>query len=219
MPKPSTWEFARDIITRHFAGIVQPLWFGHELTVEDQIDRRGKPRPSILAAIELVRKLGGRTIVEIGCMRKPLTHPLDQFDPDCCNDGHSTAFWAASGFEVYSVDIDSAACCVAAGTCSAYPNVHVTCADGIAYLKTFPQTIDLLFLDAWDPTVEAQRYADNHLEAYEAARAKLAPSSLVLVDDTDVAFGGKGRLAIPAIIRDGFDPLVWGRQTLLLRLE
>jgi hypothetical protein len=217
MANTSTWDFARDTIGAHFTGVVQPLWFGHALTVDDQTRRRGKPRPSILAAIDLVRRLGGRTIVEIGCMRQPLTHTLDQFNSFCCNDGHSTAFWAASGLAVHSVDIDPAACRIAAETCADCPNVRVTCADGIEFLKAFTGTIDLLFLDAWD-AVEGLPYAEKHLEAYEAARMKLTRSSLVLIDDTDVAYGGKGRLVIPAIIRDGFDPLVWGRQTLLLRL-
>ena len=108
-------------------------------------------------------------------------------------------------------------CAAARETCGAMPNVTIQCRDGIEFLRTFPKTIDLLYLDAWD-AIEGTAYAERHLEAFEAAREKLAPRSLVLVDDTDVAWGGKGRLAIPAIIRAGYEPLVNGRQTMLLRV-
>jgi hypothetical protein len=211
------WEFAKDILHTHFQGVIQPLFFGHTLTPEDHLNVRGKPRPSLLASIDLLRKLGGRTIVEVGCMRQPLRHDLNEFHPACCNDGHSTAFWAVTGLDVFSVDIDPACCAVAAETCADLPNVRVTCGDGVAFLQAFPGIIDLLYLDAWD-AIEGIPYAEKHLEAYHAARGKMAPRSLILIDDTDVAFGGKGRLAIPAIIRDGYDLLLTGRQTLLLRV-
>ncbi|GJQ28595.1 MAG: hypothetical protein HBSAPP03_04790 [Phycisphaerae bacterium] len=214
----AAWEFAKDILHTHFQGVTQPMFFGHELTPEDHTTRRGKPRPSILATIDLLKKLGGKTIVEIGCMRQPLTHELDEFNPVCCNDGHSTAFWAMTGLAVHSVDIDPACCQVAAETCGACPNVSIYCADGIEFLRQFSGVIDLLYLDAWD-AIEGIPYAEKHLEAFQVARPKLARRSLILIDDTDVAFGGKGRQAIPAIIRDGYDLLFVGRQTLLLRLD
>jgi spermidine synthase len=150
-------------------------------------------------------------------MRQPLNHPIDEIRPMCCNDGHSTAFWARSGLEVHSVDINPGAVKIAAAGCKDFPNVKVACADGIAFLQDFPGTIDFLFLDAWD-ALKGTPYAEKHLEAYEVARKKLNPSALIVIDDTDIAFGGKGRLAIPAIIRDGFDLLTTGRQTMLLRI-
>lgn len=213
----AAWAFARDILHHHFRGSIHPMFFGHELTPQDHIQIRGKPRPYLRATIDLLRQLGGATIVEIGCMRQPLTHDLDEFNPVCCNDGHSTAFWAMTGLAVHTVDIDPNCCRVAAETCANCPNVSVTCGDGIEFLRQFPATIDLLYLDAWD-AIEGIPYAEKHLEAFEVARPKLARKSLILIDDTDVAFGGKGRQAIPAIIRDGYDILVTGRQTLLLRL-
>jgi hypothetical protein len=213
----ATWEFARDILERHFRGVREPLFFGHALSTAEQTFVRGKPRPYILSAIDLLTKLGGRTIVEVGCMRRPLTHSLDAFDPDCCNDGHSTAFWASTGLAVHSVDVNPQCCTVAAQACHELANAHIYCSDGVEFLRAFQGTIDLLYLDAWD-AVEGIPYAESHLEAYLAARQKLAPASLVLIDDTDIAFGGKGRLAVPQIIRDGFDLLLAGRQTMLLRL-
>ncbi len=218
MSQNSSWEFAREIITRHFQGIKHPLFFGNSVPLEDQIHVRGKPRPYILSAIDLLVKMQGRTIVEVGCMRQPLTHSFDDFIPLCCNDGHSTAFWGRTGLAVHTVDIIPEACNVTAEACRSYPNVHVYCGDGVQFLREFNGIIDLLYLDAWD-ALEGIPYAEKHLEAYQAAREKLAPSSIVLIDDTDIAFGGKGRLAVSAIIRDGFDLLLTGRQTMLLRVK
>ena len=218
MAQDTAWEFAREIITRRFVGMRHPLFFGHALTTEEQTNVRGKPRPYILSAIDLLAKLRGRTIVEIGCMRQAMNHSFEEFDPRCCNDGHSTAFWGRTGLAVHTVDIQQAACDFAAQACRQFPNVKVACGDGIEFLRHFAGVIDLLYLDAWD-AVEGTPYAEKHLEAYMTAREKLARSSLVLIDDTDIMFGGKGRLAIPSIIRDGFDPILFGRQTLLLRIK
>jgi hypothetical protein len=43
------------------------------------------------------------------------------------------------------------------------------------------------------------------LEAYEAAKDKLAPNHLILIDDTDFLTeeGGKDRLLSPRLIEDG----------------
>jgi hypothetical protein len=45
----------------------------------------------------------------------------------------------------------------------------------------------------------------------------MAKTSVVLIDDTDIMNGGKGRLAIPQIIRDGYELITWGRQAMLAR--
>jgi hypothetical protein len=97
-----------------------------------------------------------------------------------------------------------------------YPNLTVHTGDGIDFLKRYERSIDLLFLDAWD-VVPGTAYAENHLEAYRAALPKLAPRCLVQIDDTDILNGGKGRLVIPQMIRDGFELVTWGRQAILAR--
>jgi len=213
----AAWNFAGDIVAYHFRGITQPIFFGQDLTPADQTHLRGKPRPFILAAIDLLRKMGGRTIVEIGSMRQPMRHSLEEFNPNCCNDGHSTLFWASTGMNFHTIDINPDCARIAGEACAAMPNAHVYCGDGIAFLQAFDQEIDLLFLDAWD-VVEGCDFAGGHLLAYQAARDKVAPNSIILIDDTDIKFGGKGRLVIPAIIRDGFDLVLVGRQTMLIRI-
>jgi hypothetical protein len=212
----SLYAQAEAVIRRHFADAQIPLWGTDLLTVDQQTHVRAKPRPYLLSAIELLDALGSPNIVEIGCMRLPLRHRLDEFDPVCCNDGHSTMFWASTGHPVWSVDIDMRACQLAAGYVHGYTNVTVLCGDGVRFLQKFEHPIGLLYLDGWD-VIPGTDYAEQHLAAYQAARPKLATPSIVLIDDTDLLMGGKGRLVLPAAIRDGYELVALGRQTMLLK--
>jgi hypothetical protein len=207
---------AEKYLVSRFSAITMPLFFRTNLTFEEQTNVRGKPRPYLDVATALVRDCGLRTVVEIGGMRQPMTHALSEFDPVCCNDGHSTLFWAATGAEVFSIDIDPQSALILSTYGAKYPNLHVQTRDGIAFLNELDAEIDLLYLDAWD-VVAGTDYAEKHREAYFAARDNLAESALILIDDTDIMFGGKGRLAIPHMITDGFSVLTGGRQTMLVR--
>ena len=68
-----------------------------ELTYEQQMYERGRPKKYLEMTIELFNAIGGKSIVEIGCMRTTLTHPISEMHPECCNDGHSTYFWCTTG--------------------------------------------------------------------------------------------------------------------------
>jgi hypothetical protein len=212
----SLFERAEAVIRKHFADTRITLWGTDDLTVEQQTHVRSKPRPYILSAIELLDALGAPNIVEIGCMRLPMNHALEEFDPVCCNDGHSTLFWATTGKPVWSVDIDRNACYLAASYVQSYPNAKLVCGDGIKFLEKFKEPIGLLYLDGWD-VLPGTDYAEKHLLAYRTARPRLAATSLILIDDTDLLMGGKGKLVLPAAIRDGYELIAFGRQTMLLR--
>jgi hypothetical protein len=207
---------AEAVVRRHFGDTPITLWATDLLTVDEQVNVRAKPRPYLLSAIDLLDELDSPNIVEVGCMRRPMRHGIDEIDPSCCNDGHSTMFWALTGHPVWSVDIDMQACQLAAGYVQGYTNVTVLCGDGIRFLEKFEQPIGLLYLDGWD-VIPGTDYAEKHLAAYQAARPKLAAASMILIDDTDLLMGGKGKLAVPAAIRDGYQPVLYGRQTMLLR--
>jgi hypothetical protein len=207
---------AEKYLVKRFSALTMPLFFRTNLTFEEQTNVRGKPRPYLDVATALVRDCGLSTIVEIGGMRQPMMHALSEFDPVCCNDGHSTLFWADTGAEVFSIDIDPNSALIMSAYGARYPNLHVQTRDGIAFLNELDAEIDLLYLDAWD-VIAGTGYAEKHLEAYFAARDNLAESALILIDDTDIMFGGKGRLAIPQMIADGFSVLTGGRQTMLVR--
>jgi hypothetical protein len=205
-----------ELLQGHLKSIVIPLYHRAELTPDEQFHHRGKPLPYLLAATQLVREFGLKTIVEIGSMRQPMHHALSSFNPLCCNDGHSTAHFAHTGAEVFSVDADPRCAALLQPLAREFPNLHVVTDDGLHFLSGFDRSIDLLFLDAWD-VIAGIPYAENHLEAYRRAAPHLAPTCLVQIDDTDLMNGGKGRLVIPQMIRDGFELLTWGRQALLVR--
>ncbi len=204
---------ARELTDETFRELSIPLYF--------KLDRikaaeRGNPLPYLQVATRLVRQFGLKTVVEIGSMRQEMKHALSEFDPACCIEGHSTLFWAETGADVFTVDVSSRCADVLVPWTRTYRNLHVHTADGIWFLNRFDRPIDLLYLDAWDVTPEL-KYAEKHLDAYRAAAPRMAKTSVVLIDDTDLMNGGKGKLAIPQIIRDGFELITWGRQAMLAR--
>jgi hypothetical protein len=189
--------------------------FAHaDLTLEEQ-QERGKPKKYLEAVIELFFAMSGKTIVEIGCMRQPMNHPMSEMRK-CCNDGHSTYFWCTTGAQVFSVDIDFKAVRIARKSIREFKNGKVVWGDGLKFLKRFKSKIDLLFLDAWD-VVPGCRYAENHLLAYLAAKDKLSERNIIVIDDTDIGNGGKGRLLLPVLTAEGYNILVSGRQTIALK--
>lgn len=194
------------------------------------VDQNSRPRPKITIdkTIEEFRKMEGKVIVEIGSMRMYFNHPLDEINHECCNDGHSSALWARTGAEFYAVDVEPA---VVDNTRKIIEernlgtNATILCQDGLEFLRNFEKKIDLLYLDAWD--VDLPNSAERHLEAYFVARPKLNNRHLILIDDTDLywdgkefqhsmgAFSGKGALMVPQAIKDGYELIFSGRQTLL----
>ena len=179
-----------------------------------KVYHRETPKSYIDRAIALFKKRNGKVIVELGSMRFPLTHNLDTERCAYCMDGHSTLLWARTNAELYTVDIGPKTIEIATEACQNYPHVTAVLQDGIEFLNNFNKPIDLLFLDAWD-AVPDTNYAEKHLEAYQAAKKNLHDNSLILIDDTDVYEGGKGRLIIPQAIIDGYKVIFSGRQTLL----
>ena len=179
-----------------------------ELSMDEQ-RQRDKPHRYMKAALELLG-YGCKTIVEIGSARQRLVHPLHETHHDCCIDGHSTYLWAASRHRVVSVDISQDHTEIA----RSIPGVEAVTKDGIEFLREFSEPIDLLFLDAWDVVSETP-YAEKHLEAYLAASGNLALRHVIVIDDTDIASGGKGRLLVPHLLEKGYHRLMSGRQTIL----
>ena len=48
--------------------------------------------------------------------------------------------------------------------------------------------------------------------------AERADPDIVVIDDTDIGGGGKGKLLLPVLEADGYDILVSGRQSIALKL-
>lgn len=191
---------------------------------------RDYPRPFILKTLEIFRSRHLNSIVEIGCMRGPATHPLDELHMDCCMDGHSSLYWAEVTSDLHIVDIESLCVKVAEEEIrKRYPGHPFVSfiMDGVDYLNERSRSIDLLFLDFIDANYPAS--AQMHLNAYLAAKPNLHEKSLILIDDTDcklhegklyfdpTGIGGKGFLLIPEALKDGWKIHLRGRQTLLYR--
>ena len=189
-----------------------------QLTYHENTFIRGKPKEYILHTIKLFKRFTRQKLVlEIGSVRHAMEHTIEEFNPACCNDGHSTYFWSHyTNANIHTVDI--APHCkhgiIDVDQRLAGVNAHIK--DAIEFAKTFNDQIDLLFLDAWD-VVPGDPYAEKHLEIYKILKDNLADDCLILIDDTDVGAGGKGRLVMPELIKDGFDCLFSKRQALFIR--
>lgn len=187
-----------------------------DLTFKQQMYERVKPKEYLEMTIKLFSAIGGKIIVEIGCMRSLLTHPIAEMHPECCNDGHSTYIWCTTGANVISVGIDRKAVSQARKSCKGFKNCKILRKDGIKFLEKFRGKIDLLYLDAWDVSPDTP-YAENHLLAYLKAKDKLNSTNIISIDDTDIGGGGKGRLLIPVLKAEDYQILVQGRQTIALK--
>jgi hypothetical protein len=209
-------ERATELVEEVLQAITIPTYFRVELTVDEQAHQRGKPLPYLLVADQLIREFELKTVIEIGSMRAPLTHSLADFNPRCCNEGHSSLLLANTGANVITIDVDPRCAAILGQSKANFPNLQAITADGIEFLRNFQGSIDFLYLDAWD-VVKGTDYAQKHLLAYQAALPRLSPTCVVQIDDTDIMNGGKGRLVIPQLIRDGFELITWGRQAILVR--
>lgn len=192
---------------------------------------RKKPYISINRALEYFNKNDGKVIVEVGSMRKPCLHELDEYEHECCNDGHSSLLLARAAKEFHTVDIEpthSRLTLKELKRCNLLSHSNVYNGDGIKFLTDFKSKIDLLYLDAWD--VGFAGYAEKHMEAFQVAEDKLSEKCVILIDDTDVDYtpekgfhndeeslGGKGKLLIPYLLQRGYELLFKGRQTCLIK--
>lgn len=191
------------------------------LTFNEQTYIRGKPREYILHTCKLLTRYTKRNIiVEIGSIRNKMQHDIHTFNPVCCNDGHSTYFWNffTTIQKIITVDINPKSKKIINNDKSLGDNVEAITSDAIDFLRNYNgEKIDLLFLDAWD-VEPGSPYEEKHLEAYLTIKDKLADTCLILIDDTDICDGGKGKMVIPELLKDGFIHILSGRQTLFLKI-
>lgn len=195
-----------------------------KLTVYEQTYIRDKPYRFLTKTLDLLENVleKPKVIVEIGSCRNAVNHPIDEIDPRCCNDSHSTFFWCRSNCKVHTVDVNPTCERVLSkghedGYLKINGKLRIHIEDGLTFLSEYKGAkIDFLFLDAWD-VVPNTDYAEKHLEAYEKAKGLLAETCFLSIDDTDVGGGGKGRLLIPKMVEEGWIILYKGRHTVLYR--
>jgi FkbM family methyltransferase len=208
-------SFSDVIYKNRFIG--DPLFSKIDLTLNEQMYIRGKPKMYLLHATELFKKhTNGKTILEIGSARNKMNHSITEFNPSCCNDGHSTYFWKHyTNADIYTVDIDSN-CKYIIDNDITLKGVNSYTIDAFEFVKHFNEKIDLLFLDAWD-VVPNCPYDVAHLNIYKELKYKLSDNCIIIIDDTDVGDGGKGKLLIPQLISDGFLMVINKRQTIFIK--
>lgn len=190
-------------------------------------EKREYPHFYLRRALDVFRERSLKSIVEIGCVRQPLNHPIGEFHIDCCAEGHSTMLWARETDDFVTVDITESSIELARNECKRHygKDIDARATDGIKFLQSWSRPIDLLYLDAWD--LGLPRSAEDHLAAFLAAENCLHDNSLVLIDDTDckmidsrlhftdTGIEGKGWLVIPYAISKGWKVVFSGRQVLL----
>ncbi|MBT4407782.1 MAG: class I SAM-dependent methyltransferase [Euryarchaeota archaeon] len=145
---------------------------------------------------------GSKTIVETGTIR----NHLDKYK---YGDGHSTLRFAeyiwGHGGELYSVDIDPMAVLVSKSLVGkefpqAMEHIHIIESDSVAFLESFDEPIDVLYLDSAND-------AELILNEAKAALCNLHEESIVLIDDCfneNEYHIEKGALAIPFLEENGW---------------
>ncbi len=161
------------------------------------------------------------TIVEIGTVRRDLN------DPDLPGDGNSTSIfaWYVKNYKgsLFSCDIDPKSIATCNQTLAAQnlisENVFIQEIDGLKFLEGFDKTIAGIYIDGldWYPDERGTKSAEFHLSALKLAIPHLTSNSLVMFDDVfDSSFKGKGQLAIPYALDNGFEIVFQQYQVILL---
>ena len=132
--------------------------------------------PTFNHLFSLMADLKNPTIVETGTIRI-------RGEKGLLGDGHSTLKFAdycsKFGGKLYSLDIDPEAIALSSWMVSRkYPNVEVNVihSDSVAFLESFDEPIDVLYLDSAND-------ANLILNEAKAALPHLHPESIVLIDD------------------------------------
>jgi hypothetical protein len=163
---------------------------------------------------EATRRFQSPRFVETGCIRA---------EEDWAGTGFSTYLFGAylmhRGGRLDSIDLTSAHCRFARQWCEVFGStVQVHEQDSVAFLQNRHEPIDVLYLDSLD-TYESG-HAEHALREAQAAMRCLHDDSLILIDDTewlDQRFLGKGALAIPWLLENGWRMIFSGYQILLER--
>ena len=171
--------------------------------------------PTFNHLFSLMVDLKNPTIVETGTIR--------QFgDAGLIGDGHSTLKFAEYcsnfGGKVYSVDIDSEAVALSSWMVSRkYPDVEVNVihSDSVAFLESFDESIDVLYLDS-------DNDANLILNEAKAALGCLHEESIILIDDCfceekkETHGIQKGDLVIPFLEENGWQMVANHYQALFI---
>ena len=97
--------------------------------------KREVPKPYIDMALSLIDHNHDLDVFEVGCMRQPLKHPINETHHFCCLDGHSSYIFASNGLKTLSIDIDPIHLSVAKDACKIYSNITFALIDAFQFTK------------------------------------------------------------------------------------
>ena len=161
--------------------------------------------PSMKIALNLLYQRGGKNIIETGT-----TRAINDFG----GAGMATIFLGdyakRYGKRLYTVDILSEAIALSKSLTTEFAdNITYVVSDSIAFLHTFPEKIDLLYLDSYDypideNPVEVLASQEHQLRELKTAWDKLTSKSIVILDDNAWPGGGKCKLTKEFLIEKGW---------------
>jgi predicted O-methyltransferase YrrM len=180
----------------------------------------GKRRDTLRATLALLQARGATMLVETGTARLGLAKTK--------GDGASTivfGLWAKQhGAHLHSVDIDPTAIAQARAAVAAQglsDAVSFAAQDSVAFLSGLQTPVDFLYLDSYDydPRDQAVQKAsqEHHLQEFLAIESRLHEDSIVLIDDCAQPGGGKGKLVIEHMLKQGWRIVMDRYQVLLAR--
>lgn len=183
--------------------------------LEALIPIQDKRYPTFKRALELMTERKARVIVETGTAR----YGVSNYDGDGCST-YIFGTWAFSrGSILYSIDIDEKAIEESKSVVRNFlDSVTLVHSDSVKYLKQFSHEIDFLYLDSYEFDFENPHPSQkHHLKEIQAAYPKLTESSVVMIDDCDLPFGGKGKLAIEYLLKKNWKIVMENYQTILVQ--
>jgi predicted O-methyltransferase YrrM len=180
----------------------------------------GKRRDTLRATLALLQARGATMLVETGTARLGLAKTK--------GDGASTivfGLWAKQhGAHLHSVDIDPTAIAQARAAVAAQglsDAVSFAAQDSVAFLSGLQTPVDFLYLDSYDydPRDQTVQKAsqEHHLQEFLAIESRLHEDSIVLIDDCAQPGGGKGKLVIEHMLKQGWRVVMDRYQVLLAR--
>jgi hypothetical protein len=182
----------------------------------NRVSESDKRYPSMKMALDLMEARKSKTLVETGTFRSFDLGLLGFY-----GDGGSTLIFGEWAYDnealLHSVDINPISIKTSKSSLGSNTNVKFVCSDSVKFLSEFENQIDFLYLDSFDFELSnpfpSQRH---HLKEIEAAYPNLTPSSIVMIDDCDLPYGGKGTLVIAYLLERGWTIAYKGYQTILL---
>lgn len=180
-----------------------------------------KRRDTFRRCLDLLNRTNARIIVETGTYREGLQGAKS-------NGAATIVFgkWARLNKAfVHSVDISAQSVAAAQKEVVAqelveFVKIHLS--DSIQFLESFTEKVDFLYLDSYDYSsdVEIQlKSQTHHLEEFKAIEHQLHDKSIVLIGDCDLPNGGKGKLVVEYMLKNGWKILMEHYQILLVRQD